>query len=415
MNTSRQAEKDFLKRSGSAPWERSKPFAPVGETTAAEGVKLIQDFGAAVALLDPKPHHRILDLGGGGGWAADWLQRLGLSVVSADLSVDLLRIGRERLAASGLARVVGADAEALPFRDGSFDRVLCLNAMHHVPGIPIALAEIARVLGPDGRVVFSEPGTGHAGKAHSRRAVEEFGVQEADIDAAAFLEQCHAAGFAFAVLEPFAHTVTGHGLAGEHWRAWRERADESRPRRAWKTLQRGLLELMGARKHGELFPEAFTSEVLRVLGSAMQDHPIVVASKRPLNRFLNRSGEQPSLRAGIRCLTSLQPVRAGEVIRLDLEIANEGQMTWIVDEARRGHVRVGIQLLDAERRLLNRDHARQALPHEVTAGGRARVRVDCSAPQAGGSYFLKMDLVSEGVSWFELEGSEPAFQALRVN
>src|SRR5688572_20288276 len=139
MGSSRQAEKEYLRRSGAAPWERVKPFAPTSETTVVEGLRLIQDFGACVALLDPMPHHKILDLAAGGGWAAEWLQRLGLSVVAADLSSDLLAIARERLARTGRGHVVCGDAEALPFRAGTFDRVLCLNAMHHLPDLPSAL------------------------------------------------------------------------------------------------------------------------------------------------------------------------------------------------------------------------------------------------------------------------------------
>src|SRR3984893_3152195 len=208
----RQAEKAYARRSGSAPWARVKPFAPAGETTSAEGLHLIQDFGACVALLDPLPHHRILDLAAGGCWASDWLQRLGLSVVATDLSCDLLAVGRERLSLSGAARAACGDAEALPFRTAAFDRVLCLNAMHHVPDVPRALCEVARVLGPEGRAVFSEPGAGHAEQGHAIRAVEDFGVREADIDAGEFLDQCRAAGFPYVVLEPFSHVIPGHGL-----------------------------------------------------------------------------------------------------------------------------------------------------------------------------------------------------------
>src|SRR6185295_3717234 len=116
--SARQAEKDYRRRSGAAAWERVKPFAPAGQVTVAEGLHLIQHFGAAVALLDPLPHHRILDLGAGGCWAADWLQRLGLSVTAVDLSHDLLTIGCERLVQSGPTRVVCGDAEALPFATG---------------------------------------------------------------------------------------------------------------------------------------------------------------------------------------------------------------------------------------------------------------------------------------------------------
>ena len=413
--SSRQAEKDYLRRSGAAPWERVKPFAPPGETTVAEGVRLIQDFGACVALLDPMPQHRILDLASGGGWAADWLQRLGLSVVAADLSSDLLAIGRERLARSGRAHVACGDAEALPFRTATFDRVLCLNAMHHLPNLPGALREIARVLGPEGRAVFSEPGAGHAQQAHALRAVQDFGVREADIDAAEFLDHCRAAGFPFVVLEPFARVHPGHGLTAEHWRTWRRLAGESRPRRAARTLLRGLLELVGARKDTELFAEAFGSEVLRVLGAAMKDHPIVIASKQPLDRFLGRSDDPgPAMSARVRLVDATPAAPAGATLLLTLEIQNSGAMTWIADENTRGHVRIGAQLLDAERRLLDRDHARQPLPRDVPAGATIHVGLSCKTPAAPGWYFVKIDLVSEGVSWFEPRGSKPAVHHLHV-
>jgi SAM-dependent methyltransferase len=411
----RQAEKAYGQRSGSAPWERLKPFAPAGETTVAEGLHLIQDFGACVALLNPLPHHRILDLGAGSCWASDWLQRLGLSVVATDLSSDLLAVGRERLSLSGAARVACGDAEALPFRTATFDRVLCLNAMHHVPNVPRALREVVRVLSAEGRAVFSEPGAGHARQAHAVRAVQDFGVREADIDAGEFLDQCRAAGFPYVVLEPFSHVIAGHGLTADHWRTWRGLAASSRPRRAFQTLRRGLFELVGARKDTDLFAEAFGSEALRVLQAAMHDHPIVVASKRPFNRFLDRADDRlPSLHAMVQVVDASSAAQAGGKVLINLELRNTGTATWIAESTTRGHVRIGVQLLDAERRLIDRDYARQSLPHDVYRGATLRATVSFQAPSPPGTYFLKIDLVSEGVSWFEPAGSKPAVHRLLV-
>lgn len=412
---SRQAEKEYLRRSQSGHWERLKPFAPPGDTTTEEGLRLIQDFGACIALLDPSPEHRILDLGAGGGWASDWLQRLGLSVVTTDLSSELLGIARQRLAESGSADVVCGDSEALPFRTSSFDRVLCLNTMHHMPDLGKALREIARVLNADGRAVFAEPGVGHSRQPHAIRAVQEFGVQEADIDAAEFLDQSKAAGFPFVVIEPFTHIVPGYGLTAQHWRNWRKLAAESRPRRAARTFRRALLELVGARKDNELFAEAFSSQILRVLGAAMQDHPIIVASKQPLDRFLARTENTLlALNASIRVVDATEAVRAGETVCLQVEIQNIGRMTWIADAQMRGHVRVGAQLLDSERRLIDRDYARQPIMHEVPAGHTVSTHMWFKAPSTPGWYFLKVDLVSEGVSWFEPHGSTPTLHRLHV-
>jgi SAM-dependent methyltransferase len=414
--SSREAEKEYLRRSGSAEWERVKPFAPPGESNLAAGLHLIQDFGACVALLDLSPDHRVLDLGAGGCWAADWLQRLGLSVVAADLSFDLLALGRERLSRSGPARAVCGDAEALPFRTATFDRVLCLNAMHHVPSVPAALREVARVVRPDGLAVFSEPGAGHARRADSVRAVQDFGVREAEVDSEVFLGQCREAGFPHAVLEPFAHVVPGHGLTADHWRTWHELASTARPRRALRTLRRAVLEFAGGHKDTELFPETFAVEVLRVLRAAMEDHPVVVASKRPLDRFLHRSREsQPALCAALRVVDAASVAPAGGSIVATIEARNSGVSTWIADARRRGYVRIGAQLLDSERRLVERDYARQSLQHDVPPGAAACATFSIIVPAEPGRYFLKFDLVAEGVTWFEIRGSTPALHGLRVH
>lgn len=412
---SRQAEREYLRRSKSDHWERLKPFAPPGDVTALEGLRLIQDFGACLAFLDPSPQHRILDLGAGGGWASDWLQRLGLSVVAADLSSELLGVARQRLTESGRARTVCGDSEALPFRISSFDRVLCLNSMHHVPDVRKALREIARVLTADGRAVFAEPGVGHSEQAHAIRAVQEFGVQEADIDPDEFLDECAAAGFLFAVMEPFSHIVPGHGLTAQHWRNWKARSAESRPRRAVRTLRRAVLELIGARKDSEMLTEAFGSEVLRVLGAAMNTHPIIVASKQPLDRFLARpENSLLALGALIRVVDATEVVSVGQMVRLQVDIQNIGRRTWIANEQTRGYVRVGAQLLDGEWRLIDRDYARQPIAHDVSTGGTIDSQIVFMAPSTPGSYFLKIDLVSEGVTWFEPQGSTPTLHSLRV-
>lgn len=70
-------------------------------------------------------------------------------VVGCDISIDMLRQGRDRL--SGLATL--ADAAALPFPDASFDAVTFVWVLHHVGDLTSALTEAARVLRPEGVVV----------------------------------------------------------------------------------------------------------------------------------------------------------------------------------------------------------------------------------------------------------------------
>ena len=66
------------------------------------------------------------------------------------------RLTRRIRRAGSQAAVVDAPAEALPFADGSFDTVVCTLVLCTVSTPDRALAEIGRVLRPDGRLLFIE-------------------------------------------------------------------------------------------------------------------------------------------------------------------------------------------------------------------------------------------------------------------
>jgi ubiquinone/menaquinone biosynthesis C-methylase UbiE len=66
----------------------------------------------------------------------------------------MLREARVLAAERRVGNIVfaAADAEALPFRDAAFDRITCRVAPHHFPDVRTALAEMARVTRPGGRI-----------------------------------------------------------------------------------------------------------------------------------------------------------------------------------------------------------------------------------------------------------------------
>jgi SAM-dependent methyltransferase len=274
---SKAAEKSYMSRAGSEHWERTKPFAPPGHDMLPQGLPLILDFAVAVTFLDLKPGERVLDLGAGSCWVSEWLQRLNVPTVSVDISVEMLRVGRDRLPRAPL--VVAGDLEQLPLGSGSFDKALCLNAFHHVPDMPKALGEICRVLRPGGRIVFSEPGRGHAEAATSERATGEFGVTEQDIIVAEFFDSCRAAGFSKVRLRPMSYAIPQFELNGEQWTAWNRLARSRRPLRALRKMWLAALEIVGAGKRGVLFEEALSRDLVRLLRGAMEDHPVIVATK----------------------------------------------------------------------------------------------------------------------------------------
>jgi hypothetical protein len=73
-----------------------------------------------------------------------------------------------------------------------------------------------------------------------------------------------------------------------------------------------------------------------------------------------------------------------------------------------------VQVLDRDGRLLARDHHRIPLPHDVVPAQSVELRTLCPVPDAPGPYRLKVDLVVEGVTWFEAVGSPTVSAALDV-
>ena len=63
---------------------------------------------------------------------------------------------RERAGAAARAGSIEAPADRLPFPDGSFDTVVATLVLCTVDDVPAALAEVARVLRPGGRLLFAE-------------------------------------------------------------------------------------------------------------------------------------------------------------------------------------------------------------------------------------------------------------------
>ncbi len=273
----KQAEREYLARVRSERWERVKPFSTPGHDDVREAWRLMHDFAAMLACLEPRPGERVLDLGAGSCWCSEWLQRLNVETISVDIAVDMLRIGRARL--PGRARLVAGDLERLPLADASVDKAVFLNALHHVPDTMRVLGEVLRVLRPGGVVLFSEPGRGHAKTETTRAAADAAGVSEKEILVGPFLEECSRAGFSEVRVRPLTHLVPWYEADGARWLAWQRAAATKRPTRALKKVVRAIGEALGLGKQGQLVSEAIGMELIRIFHDATDHHPIVLARK----------------------------------------------------------------------------------------------------------------------------------------
>lgn len=98
------------------------------------------------------PPGRALDAGCGHGFQTALLKTLGYETHGVDIAAALLALARQRLPAAAFAR---ADVAALPYAAGTFDAVACCGStLSFVADPDQALAEIARVLRPEGRLLL---------------------------------------------------------------------------------------------------------------------------------------------------------------------------------------------------------------------------------------------------------------------
>ena len=109
--------------------------------------------------VDLPAHPRIIELGcGAAHLSRKLLQRYPASSVTG-LEVDERQMAKNLERPQERLRFVNAGAQAIPFGDGSFDLALMLKSLHHVPLdlLDQALAEVHRVLRPQGLLYVSEP------------------------------------------------------------------------------------------------------------------------------------------------------------------------------------------------------------------------------------------------------------------
>jgi ubiquinone/menaquinone biosynthesis C-methylase UbiE len=115
-----------------------------------------KDLARMVEVAQPLPTDRLLDIATGGGHVARTFSPYVGRVVASDLTPEILHHAGVAFAEQGIKNIETriADAESLPFDDGSFEIVTCRIAPHHFPHPDQFVSEVARVLTPGGRFIL---------------------------------------------------------------------------------------------------------------------------------------------------------------------------------------------------------------------------------------------------------------------
>jgi SAM-dependent methyltransferase len=136
--------------------------AAFGEDVGQNSWLTVDELDRFVSRLGLRPGDRLLDVACGSGGPSLHAARLtGCEIVGVELYEEAVAEARRLAHKAGLgqeASFLQADAgDRLPFEDDSFDAILCIDAMNHLPDRPRILGDWARLLRPGGHLLFTDP------------------------------------------------------------------------------------------------------------------------------------------------------------------------------------------------------------------------------------------------------------------
>ena len=136
-------------------------YASISESRYGKG-PLARHGEAAIAEADLKPGQVILEVGCNTGMLLDQLhEEHKLTATGLDINLNALETAHGKK-----HEVIGGNAQSLPFKDASIDRIISLHTYEHVENLNEALQELYRVLKQVGRLSSLVEGMRYARQLH---------------------------------------------------------------------------------------------------------------------------------------------------------------------------------------------------------------------------------------------------------
>jgi len=154
------AERDRFAALASEWWDPLGKFRPLHQIGPARLTflrdELVRHFRRSAGGLRPLDGLRLLDVGCGGGLIAEPLARLGATVTGLDPGQENIEAARQHAVGQGLAiDYVSGRVEDLAGQGLSYDAVICLEVIEHVPDVGAFLGTCARLVRPGGLMLLS--------------------------------------------------------------------------------------------------------------------------------------------------------------------------------------------------------------------------------------------------------------------
>jgi SAM-dependent methyltransferase len=367
-----EAHRRYVERigAGGEVWLKTKPFSiPPGY----ELRECLRTFTHIVDRLGLGVRAQVLDVGCGPGWLSEFLARCGYWVTGVDVSEDMVRIARERIAA--IQEPIGPGIEALaefhamPVLDlpwsNRFDAAILYDAMHHFDDEAETLRVIRRTLVPGGRIFIHEgvrPPEGSEGERELIAEMEEYGTLESPFDPDYLVEVLSKAGFT---------QITRFAAVDE------------------------LLDLSERTRELQRIEARMENPPMNTV-IAMNPVPTEIADDAP--DFLGR----------LEPTGSWQQRQDGQELVLPITVTNAGRGFWpagIGPSFPPGTVTLGPYLPAEDGGRV--ELPRVPLPRSLSPGESVAAEIRIPAETVGGAGEVGIDLVREGIAWFADHGSSP--------
>jgi SAM-dependent methyltransferase len=377
------AEEYFRRVDDPAPL-MGKPF-----TSLREAPEMLHNLGLLLRDLHLGRTMTVLDFGAGTCWLSRLLTQLNCQVICCDASRTALEIGKRLFSEYPLIGTavyqptfLWFDGHTIELQKESVDRIICFDALHHVPNLAEVIGEFGRVLRRGGIAGFSEPGRLHAQNPQAQYEMANHKVLENNVDVSEIFRMAKDAGFtklSLAVALDMTISLDEHDV---------------------------LFAAPVGSEH-----ERLKSELWNQAYNTMTNRAIFFLHKGPLGRD---SRGHIGLAHRIQALQPHYEGRVGETISMSFIVKNVGEASWLETNSEIfGIVRLGSHLYDADGTLISIDFSRHDLPRRVEPDDTLTITAEVSMTRPG-RFRLAFDLVAEGVTWFENQGSIPAYVTANV-
>lgn len=377
-----QTADDYFKSISNPTHQMAKPFSSL-----VEAPEILINMGLMLSGLHLGKTMTVLEFAAGTCWFSRYLNQMQCCTISCDVSKTALEIGKRLfmefpIIGNSISEplFLHFDGHKINLPDESVDRIVCNDGFHHVPNQDKVISELARVLKTGGIACFSEPGRFHSQSAQSQYEMKNYRVLENDI-----------------VMTEIFSTALKYGFTDIKIKLL---SDMEISLNDYESL---INNKCGPR---------FLNDIFENIRNIMTKKTIFFLHK---GTYIPDSRSHIGLSHSIFLENNVYSVKAGEDLYIPMTISNIGVAKWLYSNINYiGVVRIGTHLYDEANNLLNLDFSRHEITSSIKPGQTFHQKIKLRFADIG-KFILSVDLVSEGVCWFENVGSKPMYLQINVD